>query len=418
MELKGASPASRLYADALASIFGCCSLKELAVVMVVCRYWQTTVLRMRTIQGSVILSKYQLPLSFENMCASPLCRHVAHVVGTFSHRGNSLLHQSTGELRINTLARQFPQLQSLDATIYRCCSTPLQFPVCLHKLSVSLVASAHMPLDAIQAIVNTISGLGQLTELSLEFHTTPDLRPLIALTRLRKLYLDLILDTPHLHALGQMHQLYEIRVYRGIEWNELLHPGHLLRQLHTLDLNNGTQKNCDALATLPLLRNLRIRNGTCRNLASFAALVHLQQLSLSMGLGSIVYAPISVAPLQTCTQLTSLSLTGTAAPSHELLRQLTQLCELRLLDCREFHSFSIFAHAPPTLTNLQVFACRPLVPVTDLQHLLHLTALELLWLDHVLDQEPTPAQLALFQIPSPHFPALCHVTHVHCFRHR
>jgi hypothetical protein len=155
-----------------------------------------------------------------------------------------------------------------------------------------------------------------------------------------------------------------------------------------------------------------MHNCYCSNLDFVAQLPHLQQLHLVC---TSRPPRVSVEPLCACTHLTSLSLTRTLAPSTVLLQQLTQLRTLDLSGCIDLQSLA-FLKGCALLTSLSIKYIRPPLPVAELQHLTHLRTLESLSLHDLMDRVPTSMQLAPFQRPLPHFPALRKVDLTYCFR--
>ncbi len=259
-----------LYSHALESIFGCCSLKELAALMAVCRSWQSSVLRMRPIEGRCFISS---GASVEPMCASPLIRHVAHVKQPV--KTTPLEAQP-----FNLLALRLPHLQSLDVTVQheqpriRAVGQPLvpglplvpmniphgqlfiflqrhevlphlslslRFPARLRQLSLEIADRWDCPSNCLADILPSIVQLVELTDLSLgQWARGISLAPLLAMSQLRRLHIKQAyrVGNEHTQVLRQLYQLHELRPPPWMSWAELLAPGHRL-QLRQIECGGG-----------------------------------------------------------------------------------------------------------------------------------------------------------------------------------
>ncbi len=399
--------------DVMESIFAFCSLKEIAALMAVSHSWQSSVLRMRPIEGRFSVAS---SAAVQQMCASRLSRHVVHLK---QHNERALLKA----VPFNLLSLYMPHLQSIDAVISCAGFQPLLFPSHLRQLKLSIggvAVKSPLPSD-LQATLASIAQLAELEQLTLgDWIRQVSLSPLLTMPQLRSLHLygihALNVSMNHLEVLRQLHQLHEL--VSPVSLAQLLAPGHRLR-LRTFESDLATQVECDALATMPLLTRVKLNDCECAHVDSLTQLPQLQHLTLSFrpSAEQPVNSPRIVAALSQCSQLTALTVNSwdgrnAVFTSEQQLRDCLQsLPLLRSLDvsgCRNISSLSFLTSGPvtTTLTRLRLARFSPRLPVTELQHLLHLRSLERVDLVRLFERDLTSEEVAPFTPPSQLMPTL------------
>ncbi len=254
----GHSPVVILYADALESIFAFGSLKELAVLMAVCRDWQAAVL---SLKPSKLAQRFATGSSnhvVTLLCASRLRRHVAHIERGYT--GTPYL--SATHASPHLLTQHMPHLLSLSAEMNEC-RQPLCFPHQLHTLRLYLQGSPSG--NSISASLTIIAQPPSLEELHFDFPQGEDsssvsVAPLISMSQLRNLDVSRLyhLSDAQVAQLGQMSQLEVLSPLSELSLRKLPAPGHRLR-LRDIILtgswgsSNKPPKEYDALMSLPTL---------------------------------------------------------------------------------------------------------------------------------------------------------------------
>ncbi len=406
-----------LYSHALESIFGCCSLKELAALMAVCRSWQSSVLRMRPIEGCRCIYS---GAAVEKICASPLKRHVAHVT-------RDLFYTVRLELvPFNLLTQSLPHLLSLCLDVTCDGTVPLLFPAHLRTLSLRIVCDMAAFLEATMV---QIAQLAELTSLALDYPMRSlSLAPLLALPQLRMLNLASMgwLGDANMEVLRHMGQLHELRLKTEAAWDQLLAPGHCL-QLQRFERYECSRELCDLLVTLPSLTWIDLQGCECWDIDFLASLPQLQHLELVLSDSHEVDAPEAVEALRQCTQLTQLTVSSYHLHEDEESGDYTAKCAvfdgeglrecvqsmplLRYLDvgaARNIPSLSFLASGPitNTLTDLWLHLFEPRLPISELQHIQQLRALERLTLFDVFERQLTVEEAGVYTPPSLLMPAL------------
>jgi hypothetical protein len=399
-------PIAMLYGHVRESICAFFTLEELAVVMCVSQDWKRSVAQAGSIQWRIKcggsfhaptmkhIRRHQLSIQ-----SAPILQH--HVISIdwscsaiASHHHMEWLHQ------------HFRRLQTLKVRLDLSTvpSSPWRFPTSLTCLDLQVYDDDTE--DKRNDLMASIAALHGLVDLTLRFSKYYSLRPLLALSHLRRLEVPEGVDV---HALRQMHQLHELIIFLQPflpdAWPLILRPGHQL-QLRTIRLNYSGSLECAALASMPSLTDVTLDRFTCGtdDLAFFGALTQLTRLDIG-GQSLMLAKHLIHYHLPHLTDLTVRSWRD-CCQEDDHWHQLPQLRKLTLSTYEPLVSLNCFGHSRGglnrTLLSLTIIGKSiPCMGISELAHLHSLQALESLALVDLFDSEPTLAETAPFRQSMP-----------------
>ncbi len=406
-----------LYRHALESIFAFSSLADLHSLMSVCKDWQSAVLSMAPRGFTVKLNDSLDEEKLAVLALSPLRRHV----GALSEPEGIASWRTLSADEMELVASSLPHLSRLGIKL-AANAAPVRFPPSMRSLTLDM--SVYSDVPALQGVVNAIAQLQQLEALTLHFYRNRDtargvsFAPLARIGSLTSLKLWFVQTTElHVEQLRSLHQLRKFDCsFSTISLSALLALPHQLQLTELEGINVATEEDSAALATLPSLTKL-VTSGTALRHADFLQhLPALATLSLGFGVGGAVQIPNVVAALQTCTQLTELTLYGwggfdfTSEQLASCLQRMPRLCSLVLLCCSNaLRSLSFLAVGTlaSTLTKLEICNGVKRIPLTELHRVHALQSLRTLRLDkQTFDADFNEFMLRLYTPPSRILPAL------------
>jgi hypothetical protein len=408
-----ASIAQRCYQDALHEMYAFLSLKELLPAAHSCRAWYAAAGKEKK-RGLTWQQRIECN-AFQQLCISPLRRHVIGVDGGFL---------SSRDLQ--QLALQLPHLQSLRVSLQESALQPLMSNVAARHTFMQCGFSAHLcclvlqmtsSVEVCQVVLNTLPTAFALTHLKLslvmKWSRQLVLAPLLQLSRLTDLSLSIDSAAPtraHLAIIKQIQSLRRLDLDRG-RWRRnarllasLCAPPHALMQLHEIDLrhtvvNEAVLTECARLPSLGKLEPL------CLLPCAFPLLPRLSQLCvLSVRLNRGLFNGAAATPtyptaaeqnalcvaLAVCRQLSELSIK--ACNNADLLSSFLPLLlrSTSALRCLRLNTVNVcslaFLGAAPQLTELFLQECWPRLPAVEVMgirmpllqtlHLIHAAILD------------------------------------------